>query len=695
MADNSGGDRPSSDTIIPSKSSTSDEQKNISVSASTNKASEQQPRAKINISLKKKKKKKSKSTNNNNSQQLLNNNTNTLLAEEYSTIAEEAENISKRRKEEGDILVIPCKQQKDEDANATSSSKDTKKKQPLLARRLALLRQGDNNGVDNSTKEDNTKEDEDEAVKLLIQSAEQKDGNEIFDTNDKAAATLHGRGLVIAAPSENKLTTRSTDANNVTQMNDEQVFQHELAHHAADVDPTSNVYANVSIGDFGSALLRGMGWTGGGGSSSTSNNKSSSGNSKEKEEQVKPRPHRLGLGAKPVPLPSSSTSSKPSSSGGIHRRARRPEDVKRDEERLKQQEEEEKRIIEKKKLDVQYTLQNGSIVTHRDMNDNSSSQHDRRALIVQTAGVPGLNRILIQFEGESKEASVTKGSVTLCSWDELKQHPFKKIPLVREKKKEFKSDKRENGNGARKRDRSYSDDDDSRHDDERQKSDEKRRRERSRRYSDDESDSNDSYRRRSKKHKRKKRDRRSRSRSDSRERTGSKRRKESRKDKRRDRSRSPEDYHSSRKRSKHSSSDQHDSHSTHNSASTHWLIPNIRVRLISKKIPKYYLQKGIVQDVMKSSNSTSSSGPKAVLQMDNNGQVIDKVPERYLETALPKTGGMVIILESKDKTHHWKKGRLLEKSSKDGYGIVQLEEDLEVVKISLDGLAEWCGRMDD
>ena len=101
-----------------------------------------------------------------------------------------------------------------------------------------------------------------------------------------------------------------------------------------------------------------------------------------------------------------------------------------------------------------------------------------------------------------------------------------------------------------------------------------------------------------------------------------------------------------------------------------------------------------VQDVMKSNNS-NSSGPKAVLQMDNNGQVIDKVPERYLETALPKTGGVVIILESKDKTHHWKKGRLLEKSSKDGYGIVQLEEDLEVVKISLDGLAEWCGRMDD
>lgn len=164
-------------------------------------------------------------------------------------------------------------------------------------------------------------------------------------------------------------------------------------------------------------------------------------------------------------------------------------------------------------------------------------------------------------------------------------------------------------------------------------------------------------------------------------------RKDSRKDRRRDRSRSPEEQ---RKRSKHHDS-QHSSPHNHHQQHLHWLIPHIRVRLISKKIPKYYLQKGIIQDVMQpTQSSSSSSGPKAVILMDN-GQVLDKVPERYLETALPKAGGHVIILESKDESHHWKKGRLLEKSSKDGYGIIQLEEDLEVVKVSLDGIAEWCG----
>jgi hypothetical protein len=115
------------------------------------------------------------------------------------------------------------------------------------------------------------------------------------------------------------------------------------------------------------------------------------------------------------------------------------------------------------------------------------------------------------------------------------------------------------------------------------------------------------------------------------------------------------------------------------------------VRLISKKLPKYHLQKGVVQDVLlTTTHQSSSGGPKAILLMDN-GQVLDKVPERYLETALPKTGGNVVILEGKEI---WKKGRLLERSSKDGRCIIQLEEDLEVVNVSLDSVAEWCGRLE-
>jgi hypothetical protein len=77
--------------------------------------------------------------------------------------------------------------------------------------------------------------------------------------------------------------------------------------------------------------------------------------------------------------------------------------------------------------------------------------------------------------------------------------------------------------------------------------------------------------------------------------------------------------------------------------------------------------------------------------MDNQ-EVLDNIPERYLETALPKTGGNVVVLEG---CHRWKKGRLLERSSERSRGIIQLFEDLEVVEVSLDRVAEWCGPVDD
>ena len=635
----------------------------------------QQPRAKINISLGGKKKKKSTTNRSTNNNTLLSSKDgkSSLLAEEYSTIAEEAEIISQKRKEEGTILVIPC---------AQGTNEEEKRKQPLLASRLALLHKGTAddaatsddviNGHDDKAKDApkdsaNTNRDEqtknktdddleDEVVKQLIQSANQTQQDKEHNGDN---TTSNGRGLVIAAPSKNNLITQQT-----TVLNEDEQFHQELAHHASDVDPTSSVYANVAIGDFGSALLRGMGWKGG-----DNNDKGN-----KKEETIKARPHRLGLGAAPLPLPSASSSG--SSKGGIHRRARRPDEVKRDEERQKQQEEAERRAAEKKRLDVQCTLQPGSVVYVRDDNDDSS----KRAKVIKTAGVPGLNRILIQMEESTQDISVAKNSVKLCSWDELGRMPFqasrssKSTDDGEHASKTIDTEPHQNGSSSRrKRSRSYDSEDErrsrketSRHS---KRSDREKysERHRSRESSDDDDDDSRDRKRRSKKHKRKKRHHRDRSYSRSRSRS---------------RSRSPDH----KRRHKHESQRKSSSHKSQSSDSQiqqhlNWLIPNIRVRLISKKIPAYYLQKGVVQDVTR----TSQSSPKAVLLMDN-GQVIDKVPERYLETALPKTGGKVVVLEGK---HHWKKGRLLERS-RDGYGVIQFTEDLEVVNISLDSIAEWC-----
>ncbi|KAL7498373.1 hypothetical protein ACHAWT_006332 [Skeletonema menzelii] len=633
-----------------------------------------QPRAKINISLGGKKKKKSttnnRSTNNSN---LISSKDgkSSLLAEEYSTIAEEAEIISQKRKEEGTILVIPC---------AQGANEEEKRKQPLLAGRLALLQKGtaddtaaaadnadDNDGNAKNIKEyaTNTNGDEqrkyshkpeddleNEVVKQLIQAANQTQQDKEHDGDN---TTSNGRGLIIAAPSKNNLITQQT-----TVLNEDEQFHQELAHHATDVDPTSSVYANVAIGDFGSALLRGMGWKGG-----DNNDKGN-----KKEETIKARPHRLGLGAAPLPLPSTTSGS---SKGGIHRRARRPDEVKRDEERQKQQEEAERRAAEKKRLDVQCTLQPGSVVYVRDDYDNTS----KRARVVKTAGVPGLNRILIQMEDSTEDTSVAKNNVKLCSWDELERMPFQATRSSKSTDSEraiksIDTEPHQNGSSSRrKRSRSYDSEDERRSRKETSRHSKRSDREkysgkhRSRESSDDDDDDSTDRKRRSRKHKRKKRHNRDRSHSRS-----------------RSRSRSPDH----KRRHKHESqrkSSSHKSQSSDNQNQQHlnWLIPNIRVRLISKKIPAYYLQKGVVQDVTR----TSQSSPKAVLLMDN-GQVIDKVPERYLETALPRTGGKVIVLEGK---HHWKKGRLLERS-RDGYGVIQFTEDLEVVNISLDSIAEWC-----
>jgi hypothetical protein len=345
-----------------------------------------------------------------------------------------------------------------------------------------------------------------------------------------------------------------------------------------------------------------------------------------------------------------------SSKGGIYRRARRPDEVKRDEEREKQKEDAERIAAEKKRLDVQVTLQPGSVVHIRDGNYNES----KRAKVVKTAGVPGLNRILIQFEGSTENVSVAKNCVKLFSWEELERSPFQDST--------HNSTAHQNGSSSRKkRSRSYDSAEEqiSRKDKQRNKQsnvkDEKH-------HDANLSDDDDSrYRKsRSKRHKRKKRQHRDRSYSRSRSRS---------------RSRSPACKQRSKQKSRNSSSCKSQS-SESQEQHLNWLIPNIRVRLISKKIPTYYLQKGVVQDVTR----TSQSSPSAVLLMDN-GQVIDKVPERYLETALPKTGGNIIVLEG---IHHWKKGRLLGRSSQDGYGVIQFIEDLEVVNISLDSIAEWC-----
>lgn len=598
--------------------------------ASSSPAAPPAPRQTISISLSKKKKPKQQSTSA--KLQL------TTAEEEYSTVAQHAEVVSKKRAQEGNVLVIPCKQSRDEG-------------KPLLAGRAAAASDETHHDVPSQSKPNNEDQEEEEATRQLIESATNRDDFEVKKT----------AGLTIAAPQQNTLNTK-TAAETKSAATDDELFRRDLSVRADDVDPNSSTYANISIGDFGSALLRGMGWQGG------------VTKSKPKEEEIKARPHRLGLGATPLLPPPT----------GKHGRARRPEELKKEEERMRMEEEREKKRLEMERLDVQFTLQKNSIV--------KLSNRDR-AKVIQTAGVPGLNRILVQLENGNEEA-VNKSSVALSTWAELERDPFHHTKhgtnlnggkerassfskhnskseedqyIRRRKNGDYtvnSDEKKRSGNGS-KHDR----DSKRRHKDEDYSVDgsgynRKRREPKRKDYGDDDSH----YERKRRRKEESSRDKHSRRRDhgDERDNSRSKHKYRDREDERKDRG------------SKRSAD-----HQEH----LNWLLPNIRIRLVSKRYPRQHLNKGIVQDVI----SSQSNNSKAIILMDNQ-EVLDNIPERYLETALPKTGGNVIVLEG---MHRWKKGRLLERSSEKGRGVIQLFEDLEVVEVSLDGIAEWCGQLDE
>ncbi|KAL7522417.1 hypothetical protein ACHAWX_007099 [Stephanocyclus meneghinianus] len=648
----------------------------------------------ISISLRKKK--RTPTTANNKLASL----SESSLVEEYSTIAAHAESISQRRREDGELLIIPCKSNEGEE--------------PLLAKRGALLRrdaesaQGRDDPIDPTTEEERGIEDDLEATLQLIQSADHRHSH-VHAKRDGLAA--------IAAPSKNEWQARyAPSAASANDVDDDELFRRDVSLRAEDIDPTSSTYAHVGIQEFGSALLRGMGWTGG------SVDRGGEG------QEVKARPHRLGLGATPLlPHPVSGKGS----GSGVVRRARRPEEVKREEERERVEAEREKERLEKQRLDVQFTLQRNSVVwvygqeNGDEGNGNAEKQLKFRAQVVQTAGVPGLNRILVRME-DGQDRQVSKGCVVLCSWEELKANPFqikKRNNVDHENKEEERhlrrdtktkrdpshhnhqgdnSDKdryRKNSTNQENRERhrdhtrnahekdEYSDDDshyrhkrkvssrDKHYNDDYDNIHHRRRQKESshvKHYSDDDSN-----------HKRKRKESLRRKRDDSEERNRSHSRTKNHDTEGRDsHKRDKDDSKRSRNSSAAAQSDNH--HQKH----LNWLLPNIRVRLVSKRYPRQHLQKGIVQDVI---SSSKNHNPKAVILMDNQ-EVLDNIPERYLETALPKTGGNVVVLEG---SHRWKKGRLLERSSERSRGIIQLFEDFEVVELSLDGVAEWCGPVDD
>jgi G patch domain/KOW motif-containing protein len=118
------------------------------------------------------------------------------------------------------------------------------------------------------------------------------------------------------------------------------------------------------------------------------------------------------------------------------------------------------------------------------------------------------------------------------------------------------------------------------------------------------------------------------------------------------------------------------SHADKDSNKNTWLIKNIRVRIISKKLKEEsYLQKGNVLHV-------SSSGLASVRVDD--GCVLEDIKEKYLETVLPSIGGTCIVLSGNYKGYS---ATLLEKNKVEETSYIQLIDKDKKVSVPMDIIA--------
>lgn len=114
-----------------------------------------------------------------------------------------------------------------------------------------------------------------------------------------------------------------------------------------------------------------------------------------------------------------------------------------------------------------------------------------------------------------------------------------------------------------------------------------------------------------------------------------------------------------------------------------WLYSNIRVRIVSKSFQggRLYLKKAVVADVL--------SPRECVLELEG-GEVLSNVSQRVLETALPKRGERVMILQG---PFRGQRGKMLDKKGE--AASVQLNEDFSLHNFTLDAIAEYTGDEQD
>ena len=76
------------------------------------------------------------------------------------------------------------------------------------------------------------------------------------------------------------------------------------------------------------------------------------------------------------------------------------------------------------------------------------------------------------------------------------------------------------------------------------------------------------------------------------------------------------------------------------------------------------------------------------VRLDESGKLYEDLSHAHVESALPKRGGLVLLLRG---PHKLRRGTLLERRADVARATVQLSGDLQVVTCGFDDLAEWAG----
>ncbi len=116
-----------------------------------------------------------------------------------------------------------------------------------------------------------------------------------------------------------------------------------------------------------------------------------------------------------------------------------------------------------------------------------------------------------------------------------------------------------------------------------------------------------------------------------------------------------------------------------------WLRAGIRVRVVSRSLGAgaHYAHKGVVQDILDARRCTC-----LLVLGEGSGRVtLEGVAQSQLETALPKCGGTVAVLAGPRKGEL---ATLMERDAEAGRATVQMRDDMSVLRLAFDEVAEYC-----